>query len=72
MADPMEAREQLAQLAEQCGNVDSYINTIWKMRYPEDFPKSSDGWPFKKAKPIVAAPPAVIHPLNNISSFRKP
>ena len=65
MADPMEAKEQMAQLFEQCGSVDSYINTVWKMRYPDDFPKSSDGWPYKRAKQ-VASPVA-----KNISHFRK-
>ena len=52
-----EARSQLKDILIQCGDVKSYVNTIWKMREPQLPKSSSNGWPFQRlVKKVYSAP----------------
>jgi hypothetical protein len=54
MPDPTEAREKLSEIMEQSGSVESYVDAIWRLRYPNPAPKASDGWPYRSAKDRAA------------------
>jgi hypothetical protein len=54
-----EARSQLKDILEQCGDVKSYLDAIWKMREPQAPGLSSKGWPFKRPAKESYSPPNV-------------
>jgi hypothetical protein len=49
-----ESREKLSEIIEQSGSIESYVDAIWKLRYPKPSPAASDGWPYRSAKDRAA------------------
>jgi hypothetical protein len=48
---PLEtAMDFFTKLRGQNKTEEAYIDTVWAMRYPDPFPKSSPGWPYRGLK----------------------
>ena len=54
---PLEtALDFFVQLREQNKTEKDYLDAVWAMRYPDPFPKSSSGWPYRGLKDQEAQP----------------